>query len=59
MAQACRSFGAESIDALKRLAEDFLVKIENGVEGLILTIRGQIAVAAQIGEKEFKFLLAR
>ena len=59
MTQAGRSFGAESIHPLKWLAEDFLVKIENGVERLILAVGGQIAVAGQIGEEEFEFLLAR
>jgi len=59
VAQACRSLGAEGIGALKRLAEDFLVKIENGVEGLILTGGRQIAAAGQICQKVFQFLFAR
>jgi hypothetical protein len=58
MAEAGRSSGAESIHPLKRLAQDFLVKIECGVERLILAAGGQIAVAGQIGEEEFEFLLA-
>ena len=58
MTQAGRSFGAESIHPLQRLAQDFLVKIEHGVERLILAVGGQITVAGQIGEKEFEFLLA-
>ena len=45
MTEASRSSGAESIDALKRFAQDFLVKIENGVERLILTAGSQITVA--------------
>jgi hypothetical protein len=43
---------------LKWLAQDFLVKVENSVERLILAVGGQIAVASQISEKEFEFLLA-
>jgi len=58
MTEACRSSGAESIHPLQRFAQDFLVKIENGVESLILAAGGQIAVAGQIGEEEFEFLLA-
>jgi hypothetical protein len=58
MSQASRSFGAESIHPLQRLAQDFLVKIENGVERLILAAGGQIAMAGQIGEEKFQFLLA-
>jgi len=58
MTQASRSSGAESIDALKRFVQDFLVKIENGVERLILAAGGQITVAGQVGEEEFEFLLA-
>jgi hypothetical protein len=43
---------------LKQLAQDFLVKLEHGVERLILTAGSQISVAGQIGEEEFEFLLA-
>jgi hypothetical protein len=56
--QASWSSGAESLHPLQRPSQDFLVKIENGVERLILAAGGQIAVAGQIGEEEFEFLLA-
>ena len=58
MTQACRSSGAESIHPLQRLAQDFLVEIENCVEGLILAAGGQITMAGQMGEEKFQFLLA-
>ena len=58
MTEAGGSFGAESIHRLKQLAQDFLVKLEHGVERLILAAGSQIAVAGQIGEEEFEFLLA-
>ena len=58
MSQTSRTFGAESIHPLQRLAQDFLVKIENGVERLILAAGGQIAVAGQMGEEKLQFFLA-
>jgi hypothetical protein len=38
MTQAGRTFGTQGIHPLQELAEDFLVKVEHGVERLILTI---------------------
>lgn len=58
MTQAGRPFGAEGIHPLKGLAQDFLVKEKNGVEGLILAAGGQITMAGQIGQEAFQFLLA-
>ena len=49
MTQASWSFGAEGIHALKGLAQDFFVKEENRVEGLILAAGGQISMAGEIG----------
>ena len=58
MAQAGGPSGAEGIHTLKRLTQDLLVKVENGVERLILAVGRQITVARQIGEEKFEFLLA-
>ena len=58
MAQAGGPSGAKGIHTLKRLTQDLLVKVENGVERLILAVGRQITVARQIGEEKFEFLLA-
>ena len=58
MAQADWPSCAKGIHTLKRLAQNFLVKEENGVERLILSAGGQITVASQIGQKSFELLLA-
>jgi hypothetical protein len=52
------SSGAEGVHILQRLTEHFLVKVENGVERLILAVSGQITVAGQVGEEKLQFLLA-
>jgi hypothetical protein len=57
MAQAGRTFGAEGVNVLERLAEDVVVEEEDGVERLILSAGRQITVARQAGEEVFKLLL--
>ena len=58
MAQARRPFGAERIDILQRLTQNLLIKEQHGVKGLILAAGRQIAVAGEIGQETFQFLLA-
>ena len=59
MAQLRRSSDAQSLDPLQGLAQDFLVEKENGVESLVLSAGGRIAVSGQTGKKAFEPLLAR
>ena len=57
MAQAGGPSGAEGVHILQRLTENFLVKEEHGIEGLILAVSGQIAVAGQMSKEAFQFFL--
>ena len=57
MTQMSRAFGPQRVDALQRLAEDFLVKEKNGIEGLILAAGRQVTMPSQAGQETFQFLL--
>lgn len=58
MAEVSRPFGPEGVDALEGLAEDFLVKEEDGIESLVLAAGGQVMMPSQVGQETFEFLLA-
>ena len=48
MPQAGRPFGSKRIHVLKWLTQDLFVKIQDGVEGLVLAVGGQITMSGQI-----------
>ena len=59
MAQAGRAPGAEGVNVLQRLAQDFVVEVQNGIEYLVfldLGAGGHLTVARQV--EVFQFLLA-